>query len=395
MHRYNKGPGQIAESSVFDVFLKGSSPALFQGEVLCLLTFFCLLKTGLALIMYQKLKNYSLKFSSIVKKTAFLLISCFLLLHSGNAQSYKKQQRNKVLKILLISDLNDSYGSVTYSREVHELISKVSDINPDIILCGGDMVAGQSASLTPQRLKEMWAGFDSSVLTPISKLNIPFGFTVGNHDASPGFKNDREAASEFWAKNLHKTNLQFIDNNHYPYYFSYIQHNIFFISWDASSAVITEEIKNWMKQQLTSPIAQKARASIVLGHLPLYAIVAAKNKPGEVLNEADSLLDFFIRQKVDMYISGHQHVYYPASKNNFPLLHSGCLGGGPRQLLGHQAEPTKAYTIIEIPNKRGLKKAIINGYTANGNSIIEIESLPEFVEGFNGRTERLKPVNVH
>ena len=49
------------------------------------------------------------------------------------------------------------------------------------------MVAGQKASLSQQSLDSMWNSFDEQILTPIKAIKIPFGFTVGNHDASPNF----------------------------------------------------------------------------------------------------------------------------------------------------------------------------------------------------------------
>ncbi|GAA4510562.1 metallophosphoesterase [Sphingobacterium thermophilum] len=300
------------------------------------------------------------------------------------AQSLRKESKNRKLKILLISDLNDSYGSVTYSKEVHDVVARIKDIKPDLILCGGDMVAGQKALLTASRLDSMWLAFGQYVLEPIAQLGIPFGFTVGNHDASPSYKLDRAAASSFWIKNKQKTNLVFVDDTYYPYYYSYMKDNVFFISWDASSAVIPESVKQWMAVQLEQPIAKQARARIVLGHLPLYAIVASKNKKGEVLNEADATLEFLRKHGVDMYISGHQHAYYPATKEELVLLHAGCLGGGPRPLLRHTAPATKAYALITLPKRKGIEAVEITGYEPAFHSHISLETLPDSVSGFNG-----------
>ncbi len=310
--------------------------------------------------------------------------------YSNSRHQLKKEHRNKALKILLISDLNDSYGSVTYSDEVHDIIKKVETIKPDIVLCAGDMVAGQKASLSVQQLENMWNGFQSTVLNPLQKRGVPFGFTMGNHDASPNYINDRNAASKFWSQNKEKVNLTFVDDRHFPYYFSYIKNNIFFISWDASSAVIPEKVKTWMQGQLLSSVARKTRGQIVLGHLPLYAIVQAKNKAGEVLEESDKTLSFLKSLGVDMYISGHQHVYYPASKQQVRLLHSGCLGGGPRSLIGHNGPAYKSYAVIEIGRKSSIKEADIQGYIASDHSQILIESLPSSVTGFNGTVNRLE-----
>ena len=296
-----------------------------------------------------------------------------------------KESKNRNLKILLISDLNDSYGSVTYSKELHEVISRMHDIQPDIILCGGDMVAGQKASLSESNLDSMWTAFDQAVLNPIHQLNVPFGFTMGNHDASPNYHLDRKVATNFWKNNKDKVNLSFVDDTYFPYYFSYVKNNVFFISWDASSATIPDEIKYWMQKQLALPIAAKARARLVLGHLPLYAIVASKNKKGEVINDADETLAFLKDNNVDMYISGHQHAYYPATKEKLTLLHAGCLGGGPRQILGHQDAPTKAYAVLELPKRKNIKHLKITAFEPASHRHILLENLPDSVEGFNGK----------
>ncbi len=97
----------------------------------------------------------------------------------------KEKKRNKGLKICVISDLNSSYGSTNYADEVKSVIGRLNEIKPDLILCAGDMVAGQKSSLTEDNINGMWSSFKNTVLNPISSLKIPFGFTVGNHDASP------------------------------------------------------------------------------------------------------------------------------------------------------------------------------------------------------------------
>lgn len=325
-----------------------------------------------------------------------LLYLLFLLsVVTSVAQEPSTENKNKKIKILLISDLNDSYGSVSYSKEVHAIVERAKTIKPDIILCGGDMVAGQKASLTKTRLDSMWYAFDQSVLSPIYQMGIPFGFTMGNHDASHSYVLDRESASSFWALNKHKANLTFVDDTHFPYYFSYMKNNIFFISWDASSAMIPEEVKSWMQQQLAMPLATEARARIVLGHLPLYAIVASKNKNGEVLAQADETLDFLKANQVDMYISGHQHAYYPATKEKVTLLHAGCLGGGPRPILGHDGQATKAYAILELPKHKNIEAMQITGYEPGNHRPIPLASLPDTVQGFNGVVYKLKPGIKH
>ncbi|MEJ7691987.1 metallophosphoesterase [Daejeonella sp.] len=298
------------------------------------------------------------------------------------ARKIKKELKNKPLKICVISDLNASYGSISYPEEVSLVISQLSDIDPDIILCSGDMIAGQKASLTEQNIKDMWAGFKATVLNPISKLGIPFGFTVGNHDASPSFTKDRAISKAFWKENVNAINLTFVDSTNYPYYYSYIKNNVFMMSWDAAGAEIKPEVYLWMKAQMESKIARKARLRILIGHLPLYAIVESKNKPGEVNSDPAAALAFFKTYGLDLYISGHQHAYYPAEKAGIRFLNMGAIGDGPRKLIGRAAEPQKSYTIIEIPVKNA-KKFTYSTYTP-GKEVVSMSNLPDSIVGFNG-----------
>ena len=302
--------------------------------------------------------------------------------------SWQKETKNKALKILLISDLNAAYGSLTYSEDVPSVINEIGKIKPDLILCAGDMVAGQKSSLTEGNLKGMWQSFKTIVFDKIKKAKVPFGFTLGNHDASPNFLKDRDVATQFWKAEKQSTNLTFVDAEHYPFYFSYIKNNVFFISWDASGAKIKPELYDWMKVQTSLSVAKKARMRILLGHLPLYAIVDAKNKPGEVNANPDSALLFFKNHQIDMYISGHQHAYYPALKNGVQLLNSGCIGNGPRPILGHNELAKKAYTVLEIPVKHPLAFTQ-RSFMPVTNEEISIKSLPDSVIGFNGTIRRI------
>lgn len=316
-----------------------------------------------------------------------LLLSFSLLIAAcktaENKTALKAEAEAKPLKIVVISDLNASYGETTYPAEVPYVIAQLDSIKPDIVLCAGDMVAGQKASLTENNIKAMWAGFKSTVLDSIKTFKIPFGFTVGNHDASPTFAHDRRLAKEFWLQNAAAVNLTFVDSTHYPFYFSYIKNGVFFISWDAAGAQIPADVYTWMESQLQSSLAQKARLRILLGHLPLYPIVEAKNKRGEVNAAPDSALAFFTKHGIDVYISGHQHAFYPAKKESVNLFNAGAIGNGPRPILGHNTPAQKAYSILEIP-VNGAKNFTHHTYDPITKSLIDWRLLPDSVKGFNG-----------
>ncbi len=297
----------------------------------------------------------------------------------------KERKRNKGLKICVISDLNSSYGSTNYADEVKSVIGRLNEIKPDLILCAGDMVAGQKSSLTEDNISAMWNSFKNAVLNPINELKIPFGFTIGNHDASPSYLLDRTLSQKFWLENKIATGLNFVDSSNYPFYYSYIKDDVFLMSWDAAGAKVNPEIYQWMEEQLSTKQAQKAKLRILIGHLPLYAIVDSKNKVGEVNEDPEKALKFFKKHGIDLYISGHQHAFYPAIKEGIRFLNAGCIGDGPRKLIANKTEAVKTYTIIKIPKRKALNFTY-NTYDAKHNLEIDVKSLPDSVAGFNGNS---------
>ena len=99
--------------------------------------------------------------------------------------------RGAVQRVGLISDLNSSYGSTRYIPAVHQGLDQLIGLQPDLVVCAGDMVAGQMRGLTGQQLDAMWRGFETSVLQRLQAAKIPLLPAIGNHDGSPGFPADR------------------------------------------------------------------------------------------------------------------------------------------------------------------------------------------------------------
>ena len=318
-----------------------------------------------------------------MKVTIFTVLCLFTLGCSLLQKPLRDEPKETFFKIAVISDLNSSYGATTYHPDVFATLKELDSLKPDLILCGGDMVAGQKASITMVQTQAMWSSFDKNVLKPIQQMKIPFGFTVGNHDAAPSYLQDRKLAQEFWLNKQEQLGLQYIDKTHFPFYFSYLQNNLFFISWDAASSKVNPEVFEWMEKQLQSGVGRNAKLRVLLGHLPLYAIVASKNKAGEVLANNEKTAAFFKKNGINLYISGHQHAYYPAFSGNLRLLNAGCIGEGPRPLMGDNEPASRAYTIIEVP-RNNAKNFKYKTYIPNSNKMIELSQLPDSVVGFNG-----------
>ena len=140
------------------------------------------------------------------------------------------------VRIVAISDLNGAYGSTDYDPEVDKAIHLLPFWQPDLVLCGGDMIAGQKSVLTREQIKAMWQAFDEHIAFPLRQANFPYGFTIGNHDGSGAlgragqylFQQERDLATEYWNNPQHHPGIQFVDRHEFPFYYSFEQAGIFF-----------------------------------------------------------------------------------------------------------------------------------------------------------------------
>ncbi|TVQ11222.1 MAG: hypothetical protein EA364_10980 [Balneolaceae bacterium] len=253
-------------------------------------------------------------------------------------------------RIVVISDFNSSYGSVDYPWHVDSVIARIPAWNADLVLSAGDLIAGQRLSLTDENMQQMWDAFSDRILLPLTRNGVPFGFTLGNHDASsfPAYDRDRRFARDFWLDPAHDPLLDFHDRSHYPFYFSFVHSDLFLVSWYASSSVIDNEQKNWLRQQLGSQQARDASMRVLIGHLPVHAVAEGRNRRGENLDNPDELMQLLDELGIDLYVCGHHHAYYPARKNGIRFIHAGAIGDGPRPLIGSTLPPRKAFTIVDL-----------------------------------------------
>lgn len=298
------------------------------------------------------------------------------------------------VRIAVISDLNSAYGSTDYEPEVDKAIALIPDWQPDIVLGGGDMVAGQSPSLTQAEIQAMWASFDRHVAAPLRQAGLPFGFTIGNHDASGAlavsgkflFGQERQLAAAYWNNPKHNPGLEFVDRAQFPFYYTFLHKEIFYLVWDASTSQIPAAQIAWVEKSLASAAAQSAKMRIAIGHLPLYAVAVGRDELGEVLANADTLRAMLERYQVHTYISGHHHAYYPAHRGKLELLHSGILGSGPRPLLNSDLPPFKALTIIDISLAE--QSTRYTTYNMKTLQVVDQKILPRLIVGPNGRVVR-------
>lgn len=297
------------------------------------------------------------------------------------------QPKRGDLRIAVISDLNSGLGSATYEWQVDSIIQRIPRCwQPDLVLCGGDMVAGMGVDDTTT-LSNMWKGFDDHIAEPLRTKKIPFAFTIGNHDGLRSYPLERDAIAQYWKTSDHNTGLNFVDNSHFPHYYSFRQGEGFFVSWDASSSEITKENLQWLANEFERPEAKNARFRFVVGHLPLYSVAQERDSKGNVLENGEALRKILERNNVDVYFSGHQHAYYPGKRGNLELLNAGAAGSGPRRWLSTDKEPVNTVTIADVFYEKDTivyTTYDIKHREARDMTLFDYHVLPSSISGVNG-----------
>lgn len=235
---------------------------------------------------------------------------------------------DRPLRIMVISDLNGSYGSTEYRDEVHAAVRRIIELKPDLVLCTGDMVAGQRARLN---YRAMWAAFHEAVTRPLHEAGIPFAVSPGNHDASgyPRFEREREIFVDEWMQ--WKPDLNWLDDSEYPLRYVFTFGNALFISLDDTTlGPLSADDLAWLDRQLTT-WGSAYPTRIVYGHVPLYPFAAGRER--EARNDP-RLEDLLNEHEVQLFISGHHHTYFPGRRGPLRLVSMACTGNGNRFLAG-------------------------------------------------------------
>ncbi len=262
-------------------------------------------------------------------------------------------------KIAIISDMNGSYGSTSYSNAVASAIQHITASGVSAVLSTGDMVAGQKSGLDYQK---MWNAFHSVVTKPLSSEEIPFLPSPGNHDASAGsnFKNERDFYINNWntfpierfnSARPNNAKIEFISGvvQNYPLNYAVKMGPAIFISLDATA--VGPQINNqltWLEDVLSKTASAKIK--VVFGHVPLFPFTF--NKTTEYLAYGTAKTTYAERfetlletHKVTYYLSGHAHAFYPGHRNGqVRYISVPLLGSGARKVLTQNGEGSVSKT---------------------------------------------------
>ena len=247
------------------------------------------------------------------------------------------------LRVVVISDLNGSYGSVTYDPRVADAVRAIIALKPDLVLSTGDMVAGQRRPhLSEAEVRAMWDAFHRTVTAPLEAAGIPLAVTPGNHDASAydGFERERRLYAETWA--AHRPDLAYVGADGYPFAYAFDIGDVRFASLDATTVgALPPGQESWLRETM----AGAGPTRIVFSHLPLWPVAVGRET--EIIGDP-GLADLFGDLGIDLQLSGHHHAYYPGASAGIAYVAQACLGAGPRALIGTSEKTEPGFTILDI-----------------------------------------------
>ncbi|OSQ42898.1 metallophosphoesterase family protein [Marivita geojedonensis] len=243
----------------------------------------------------------------------------------------------------MISDLNGSYGSTDYSGDVPRAVQATIDLEPDLVLSTGDMVAGQRRPhLSESEVRAMWRAFHAAVSDPLAAAGIPLAVTPGNHDGSayPGFEMERDIYRQEWI--ARRPDLRYVEADTYPFFYAFDIGPARIVSLDATRVGRLDEAQ---MQALGTAFDGAGPARIVFSHIPLWPF--AQERETEIIGdpELETLLE---DADIDLHLSGHHHVFYPGYLEQFAVVSQAELGGGARRLIGTNERSARSITLLEI-----------------------------------------------
>ena len=251
------------------------------------------------------------------------------------------------VRVVVLSDFNGHYGSVGYFASVDAAVRRTVALRPDLVISTGDMVAGQRLRplLTRSELEAMWAAFHQNVSDPLQRAGLSLAVTPGNHDASSGahFALEREVYRQQWLPR--RPRLDFVDGAGYPFDYAFRVRDSLFVSIDATFVgPLSAAQRGWVERTLREH-GHDGTQRIVFSHVPLWPFAVGRERDYLGDRELEALLQ---QQRVDVYLSGHHHAYYPGFKDGVRYVSQGCLGAAPRALLGHDGPIERTLTLLEL-----------------------------------------------
>ncbi len=294
------------------------------------------------------------------------------------------------LTVAVISDVNSSYGSTDYGARVQSAVRRIIEIRPDVVLCAGDMVAGQRTRphLSESEVEGMWRSFHQHVTRPLQQAGIPLAVVAGNHDgsASKSYALEREIFVRQWK--AHRPKVDFLDAAHFPLHYAFSVGEVLFIGLDATiPGQLAPAQRTWL-ERLLGKHGKRYAHRVVISHLPLWPISVERER--QILRDR-ALERLLTENQVAAFISGHHHAFYAGTNNSVLHLGTGSLAGGTRRIVGTNRKSDHSFTVVRFSGNDLSVEALA---APDFSKKIGLESLPPRLHGENGDLIRLDLSNT-
>ena len=290
--------------------------------------------------------------------------------------------------IALISDINGRYGSTTYHARVGKAMDTILAMKPVAVLSAGDMVAGQKQpKLDRAWLDEMWSVFNAEIRAPLANAGVPFLITPGNHDGSafPAFQLEREQFIRQWS--APDAGVEILPGSDWPLRYAARLGQLLIIAFDGTRPGTLPGAEREFLEQALDRHSPNAAMTVVMSHLPMWPL--AKGREHEIIADP-SLLTLLHRHGVDVYASGHHHVFYPGvDEAGMVHLAVGALGGNARTFASGRQKQKHSLALLEFDGK---SIRISARRAPEFSADVPLDSLPALVNGPLGQLRRLDGV---
>jgi 3',5'-cyclic AMP phosphodiesterase CpdA len=311
-------------------------------------------------------------------RSALITGICLALLGILNTPAFAQ-------KIVIISDINGSYGSTEYNSRVSNAVEAIIKLEPDLVISAGDMVAGQKQpSLDQEHLDRMWASFNRVVADPLVQAGIDFIVTPGNHDGS-GFREFELEQKKFQAQwNDRRPGLSLLEGSNWPRRYALWLGKVLIITIDGTRPGRLQNADLNLLRATLEREGPKTQSILVVSHLPMWPF--AQGRENEIITDP-ALTALLAQHQVDYFISGHHHVYYPGiDDNKVGHLGVGALGGNARKFVGQSMREPFSFAVLEFCD---------SGYRFSARKAplfvedVPLTSLPASINGQTGSLQRL------
>lgn len=287
--------------------------------------------------------------------------------------------------IALISDLNGRYGSISYHQRVGDAVEAIIELQPDLVVCTGDMIAGQQQPRLDQDwLDRMWAGFNLTLADPFRRAGIPLLVTPGNHDGSayPEYALERQRFAAQWDARVPE--LEMLDGSHWARHYAARSGSILLLGFDGTrTGPLPPEELRFVEENLQK-FGSDASVTMVFSHLPMWPLTEGREH--EIIDDP-ALLQVLHRHGVDVYASGHHHAFF-AGTDDAGMIHvgNGSLGGNTRVFSGQKQRQPHSFTILTVED--GLV-SVVSSAAPNFAEAVSADRLPASISGPLGTLKRI------